>query len=666
MTQLGVAPSPTKEQLAALEMLERFMDSDRVAFVLLGAAGTGKTTMIRYLADRAAQRHRNACVLAPTGRAARVAGQRTGLEARTVHSHLYSFLDLETDNENVESSLTMVFGLRPNNAPSGTLYIVDEASMLSDREDKDGFLRFGSGRLLADLVHFAALHDREQGHQVVFVGDPAQLPPVGSPNSPALSIDALSNRYGVEAESLELTDVLRQQAGSGILTTAHRIRGQIGAEVYSGLFLDEEEDDVEATPPERAVPTYLQKAKEGGLDAVILIARTNLEVAELNASVRRELFGLVPVLVENDRLMIVQNNQLYHLFNGDFVDVVFVSGQVERRSPLKGVSLAWRTVVVREAHSSREVTAFLLGDLITSDAGNLTPEQSQALLVDFRQRHPNLKPKMPAFRDALQNDPYVNALRTRQGYALTCHKAQGGEWPTAIVVFDGREKGWANENYFRWVYTAITRTQRTLVAVRPPRHTPTSDLDWEEFVPPPTPSMKTGSVDSLLQDEGISITGVQDMPYRRRLTISRGDVVGRVDVNYDGSRIVKSFQPLGSGRGRELADEAIKHMSALVGTALDAEDAGAGAPVFEPDDGFFDGKPHLATLFQQSLEAFRDADIVVESIEHHQWMERYTVRRRLDRSTLDLYYNAKGRFPNAKPHEPSKLAAEVLALWKTL
>lgn len=655
-------PLPTEEQGRALETLERFMDSDRAAFVLLGAAGTGKTTMIRHLADRAEARGRAVHLLAPTGRAARVAARRTGLPAQTIHSHLYSYRETETNADDAESRVTLVFGLRPNDAPPSTLYVVDEASMVADRKDEDGLLRFGSGRLLTDLVRYTALHDRNRGHQIVFVGDPAQLPPVGSPDSPALALRALTERHGLDAEAFELTEVLRQQAGSGILESAHKIRQQIGEGDFSSLALDVAAADVEAGPPDEAVPTYLEVVRTGGLDAAVLIARTNKATAALNAAVRRELFRAVPPLVEGDRLIVVQNNLRYGLFNGDFVEVVAVGEYVERRTPLKGVALSWREVTVREADSGREVTSYLLDDLITSEAGNLSPEQVQALIVDFRRRHPHLKPKTTAFEEALRNDPYVHALRARHGYALTCHKAQGGEWPTAIVVFDGRDRGWANEDYFRWTYTAITRAKERLVAVRSPRHTATSDLTWSESEAPLKALAEAGGIERILSACGLDVTDVQDMPYRRRLTLVRDGMVGRVDIVYDGKQVVKSVQPLGTGPGGEVAAEAARSLDAIVGNLIETE-AEAAHP-FEPPEGFFDGQPHLASLFSELQEALRGTEIDIQSVEHHQWMERYTFGRDGERAVVDVYYNAKGRLTKARPVQPSALADEVQTRWR--
>lgn len=656
-------PPPTEEQTHALGALERFMSSNRAAFVLLGAAGTGKTTLLRHLAERAEAQGRTIHLLAPTGRAARVAARRTGLPAQTIHSHIYSYLETEADTDDVESSVTLVFGLRPNDAPPGTLFVVDEASMVADRKDEDGMLRFGSGRLLTDLIRYAALHDRIRGHQVVFVGDPAQLPPVGSPNSPALVIQTLAERHGLDAEALELTQVLRQRAESGILESAHRIRSQISASDFSSLGIEETASDVETVLSTETVATYLKKIEKGGLDAAILIARTNKATAALNAAVRQVLFRGVPSLVERDRLIIVQNNLCYELFNGDFVEVIAVSDHVEQRTPLKGIALSWREVTVREADSKREVTAYLLDDLITSEAGNLSSEQVQALIVDFRQRYPHLKPKTTAFEEALRSDPYVHALRARHGYALTCHKAQGGEWPTAIVVFDGRTKGWANEDYFRWTYTAITRAKDRLVVVRPPRHTAISDLMWTgtDTTTPSTPLLETGRLEDLLSSSGLNMTGVQDLPYRRRLTFTRNGVVGRVDIVYDGKQVVKSVQPMGSGSGGELAADAVRSLGALIGNLLDTE-AELTHP-FEPPEDFFEGQPHLTDLYRKFRQTLEGTGIVIASIKHHQWMERYTFCRNGECAELDIYYNAKGRFTKARAVRPSALVEEIQALW---
>ncbi len=668
------APPPTAEQARALEALERFMDSRRAAFVLLGAAGTGKTTLLAHVAALAETRGRTVRLLAPTGRAARVAARHARREAQTIHSHLYSYQEMQAEGDDPEATVALVFGLRENDGPPGTLYLVDEASMVSDTKEAEegGLLRFGSGRLLSDLVRFAALHDRERGHQVVFVGDPAQLPPVGSPDSPALSARALAERHGLDAEAFELTEVLRQRSGSGILASAHRIRRQIGAGDFASLALKEEAPDVEEVPPDGAVATYLRAVEAGGLDAAILIARTNRTAAALNAAVRRAWLGEVPGLVAGDRLIVVQNNPLHRLYNGDFVEVVAVSERVERRRPLKGVGLTWREVTVREASSGREVTALLMDDLVTSDAGNLTHQEVQALVVDFRQRHPHLKPKTRPFEEALRRDPYVHALRARHGYALTCHKAQGGEWPTAIVVFDGREKGWANEDYFRWTYTAITRAKGRLVAVRPPRHTATSGVAWADTSGPastgaaPAAPAASANVGALLAGAALSVSSAQDRPYCRRLTLTRAGVVGRVDVFYDGKRVVKSVQPLGSGPGGELSAEAAALLAPLVGTVLDGAGAAgeAGRPrAFEPPDGFFDEHPHLADLFERFQRALAGTGITVEDVSHHQWMERYTFRRGGERAEINVYYNAKGRFTKALAVRPSALAEEVRTRW---
>ena len=664
---LDSAPKPvavlTEEQGRVLSAVKSFMASDRGAFVLLGAAGTGKTTLLSHIAKEAVTRGRMVQILTPTGRAASVASQRTGLKARTIHSYIYNYGGIKVDDDDVESSVTLTFDLRPNDAPSGTIYLIDEASMVADHPTKDGQIRFGSGRLLSDLISFTQLQDRNYGHQVIFVGDPAQLPPVGSPNSPALEVGILRERFGITAEVFELTVVLRQKTGSGILKSAHRIRQQISRGDFSALGLDEEGADVEEVSHLQVVSVFLKATEAGGPDAAILIAPTNRVTAELNSAVRRSLFGAVPALVEGDRLIIVQNNLELLLFNGDFVDLMEVSERVERRTPLRGVTLTWREVTVRETRSHRRVTAFLIEDLVHSATGNLSAEQERALMVDFRTRHPHLKPHSKSFEEALRSDPYVRALRARHGYALTCHKAQGGEWPTAIIVFDGRKSGWANEDYFRWTYTAISRARQRLIVVRPPRHTAYSDLSWEDTGTANEPVTEVKGITVALKSIRIEITATQDLPFRRRFTLARDGIVGRIDLVYDGKRIVKSVQPMGMGAGRELAIEAVCALVPVVGQPLDPKDDES--QVFDPPADFFEGQPHLASFFDELRSALSGTEIEIISVEHHQWMERYVLRRGNERAQLDFFYNGKGRITKARPAQPSKLAAEVQERWQT-
>ncbi len=662
-------PPPTPEQAEALAALNAFLASARSAFVLLGAAGTGKTTLLQHLAARADALGRPVHLLAPTGRAARVAAARTGRTARTLHSHLYTYERLETtDADDPEAAVSLRFGLRkPDEAPA-TVFIVDEASMVSDsRDEAETLLAFGSGRLLSDLIAYAGLSDRSRGHQVVFVGDPAQLPPVGSPRSPALVPAYLAERHGLDAEAFELRHVMRQKQGSGILASAHRIRRGIEAGDFAALCLDEDAADVAAVAPEEAVPAYLDAVRAGGFDAAILIAPTNRAASALNAQVRTAYFGRVPLLVPGDRLIVVQNNLLHDLYNGDFVEVVGVSERAEQRRPLKDVTLSWRELTVRQVGTGLQRTTLILDGLVASETGNLTPREAQALIVDFRQRHPHLKPKMKAFEEAMRSDPYLHALRVRHGYALTCHKAQGGEWPTAIVAFDGRAAGWDNESYFRWTYTAITRASTRLVAVWPPRYTLTSDVGWmggEVARSAPRPVGEGGAM-TWLAPAGIAVTATQEMPYRNRVTVTRDGLVGRIDVVYDGKGIVKSVGPLGSGPGQELAVEAAALLLPMVGLALHA--AAVEAPDADaPSPDWFADTPHLAVLYDRFRAALDGTDICIEAVAHHAWMERYSFRRGLERAQIDVYYNGKGRFTRARPVQPGALATEIQVRWNSL
>ncbi|RMH53560.1 MAG: hypothetical protein D6685_15635 [Bacteroidetes bacterium] len=659
-------PVLTEEQQRALDAMTRFLYGEAPAFILLGAAGTGKTTLLHYLVQRAHRQGRNVCLMAPTGRAARIIARRTGCEAHTIHSHIYNYKGTHTEEEDVEAGVKILFGLRPLKDPPGTLYVVDEASMVSDHVVKDeGLLRFGSGRLLTDLMMFAALHDRRRGNQIVFVGDPAQLPPVGSPESPALNPGRLAERLGADVEAFELTTVLRQQEGSGILQTAHRLREQIRSGDYAALRIGGEEAGIETIPDDAIVERYEQATRQDR-DTAIIITRTNREAHALNQSIRQARFGQVPWLVEGDRLIVVQNNPLHDVYNGDFVDVVTVSPETIVRRPVKDVTLTWREVTIRHLEHRRLITAYLLENVLTTEEGRLSSRMLQALLIDFRKRHEKLKTGTREFEETLRQDSFVQALQLRHGYALTCHKAQGGEWPEAIVVFDGRDRGWDNENYFRWTYTAITRARRSLLVVRPPAHTATSDLSWSETTraePVSASSVADGmNPERLLARAGISLGEIQDMPYRRRIICTRDGCSARVDLIYNARHVITAVQPVGPGDA--LAQEVVRILEPLRGTVLEQAAGEADAPdPFVPPPDFFEGQPHLAAFYERMCALLEGTDIFIEAITHYPWMERYTFRRRGERAEINFWYNGKGRFTKASPVHPTTLARDIYDRW---
>lgn len=454
-----VAPSPDQQQV--LDCLAAFLDSPTNASIVLGAAGTGKTTIVQHLAGLVRDRRRTLVVLAPTGRAARVASERTGLAARTVHSCLYVHESL-TLKDNLP---TRRFKRRTNADAEGVVYVVDEASMVPGTADADGgMLLFGSGSLLADLVAFVR---SGTGCQLVFVGDPAQLPPVRETHSPALCATSLAE-HGLTVDGPhELTEIHRHAAGGGILRAAHAVRTSIAEGDHRHLWVEVASDTASISEHD-LVASYVADVTAGGPDAAVMIARTNARVSRLNREARRLLNGPdADTLVVGDRLSVVYGPPAEALGNGDLVDVLSVADYPEVRRPL-GIELRWRDATVRDG-SGREHDVMLLESLLDGTEGALGQQGWQALMVDFRERHDRLKEGTPAFEEALTNDRYMSALHVRYGHALTAHKAQGGEWPTAYVVFNLLNNSWRTEEAFRWTYTAMTRARTRLVGSPLPR-----------------------------------------------------------------------------------------------------------------------------------------------------------------------------------------------------
>lgn len=490
--------TPTASQAAALEGIAEFLRSDEDCCVLTGSAGTGKTSLLAALLQRLREQRSPHELLAPTGRAARILASKTRADARTIHGAIYQLEELEVvpaASGRDEPGVRLHFRLREEGA-FGALLVIDEASMIADQARSQDALRFGSGALLADLLRFARLAPRgeERRSKILFVGDPAQLPPVGQEVSPALSPEHLREHYGLRVRALELREVLRQAQGSALLDCATALRDALRARRFDRFGLGER------------APAALARVESGveignvtvgaGIDLVVaaerehrassvLICGTNAAARDLNRAVRARLRGREDdELGVGDLLLVNQNAPRYGLMNGDLVRVLEIEPDTEVRSvALQGVEraieLRFRPAVVGYRDPAQGVTrvpCLLLENLLDSAERGLVPAEQRALLVDFRRRFPELEPGSAEFALALQDDPHYNALQVKYGYALTCHKAQGGEWDRVVVHFGGL-RGLRSEAFFRWAYTAITRARRQLLAIAAPRFEPGGSED---------------------------------------------------------------------------------------------------------------------------------------------------------------------------------------------
>ncbi|MCB9282937.1 MAG: AAA family ATPase [Lewinellaceae bacterium] len=455
----------TPHQQQAFDQLQKFLeDSIHQVFVLKGYAGTGKTTLVGLLADWLKKERRHTQLLATTGRAAKVLQNRTGHPAITVHSCIFAFDDISGEPEQDQSStlqtggqLQLNFDLRPSDIdPKDMVYIIDEASMISHEPARESHTaRFGSGRLLHDLFEYA------DGRKVVFVGDPCQLPPIAeNPFSSALNAGFLNKILGVKARETELTEIMRQRAHSEILHLASPFRESVRHEQYEQYpkVIQPKEAQASLVPNEfKLVNDYVSRIRGHQYGEAIMIGFSNWQINNLNQEIRKQLFPNTQ-LQPQELLLVVQNSYDVELANGDQIIL-------EKAEPAgHKAGLSFLKVQVRALHNDEVYETLLIQDLLYNKNPGLTPEETQRLLIDFhyRMREMGIQRKTDLYRQFMRSDPYLNALRAKFGYAMTCHKAQGGEWPHVYLNIHKSIYGMPRPNLYRWYYTALTRAQQHL------------------------------------------------------------------------------------------------------------------------------------------------------------------------------------------------------------
>ena len=600
----------TQEQSAALQAIQSFvLDDKQDAFILRGSAGTGKTTLIAKLVDTLDFMNLSYGLLAPTGRAARILGNKikqiaptAHCEGATIHSAIYTLDHMEV-NEGAETAndpgLRMFFPLKEEESML-SLFVIDESSMVGDKETLGDVMRFGTGRLLKDVITYARIRrpGRTDDHitKLLFVGDPAQLPPVGENSSPALDDDYLRSEHKLQVSSFDLKNVMRQARGSAILDRATELRDALLAKSFNTFSLQPNQQDIEQVESQKAIDLVVEGLQQK--DSNVVVVHSNATALKYNRNIRERRWGNPGLPIQaGDTLLVNKNSTTHALSNGDLVKVIEVAPD-SKHVPvhLKGgheVELWFRDVTVAFRDSSGHIIQTpckVLENLLTSPHRELSALEQRALLVDFRKRHPDLQPKSAEFRKTIRRDPYFNALQVKYGYVMTCHKAQGGEWSTVIVDFEANV-GARNASFFRWSYTAITRAARKLIIVNPPDFTPVSGIDWRgasgSSATSPQPDMQGLVADpdwlrlsfsaataplmpihqklrTVWGAQGITIERLQHLQYCERYTVLRNGQRASVQYHYNGKfQVGKSSVVPGAVSDSTLADEALTSINAL-------------------------------------------------------------------------------------------------------
>lgn len=472
LQQFGFPPTP--EQAQALDVFVQFMtDSNPHAVMILrGSAGTGKTSLSGAIVRTLRAVRQKVMLLAPTGRAAKVFSLNSGMPAYTIHRRIY--------REKAFAGVDGQFNLN-DNLYTDTLFMVDEASMITNLGL--GGTTFGSGCLLDDLIHFVY---QGRNDRLLLIGDKAQLPPVGEEESPALSA-AMLQGYGLSVYECDLNEVVRQSQQSGILFNATRIRQMITHDDITQLpkirFYGF--SDIREMPGAELIEALGDSYHQVGLDDTIVVTRSNKRANIFNQGIRNMVLDREEELESGDMLMIVKNNYYWmeeerkkikeseerkvqsnelpaFLANGDRAKVMKVS----RRIDLYGFHFA--TLLLKfPDYDNYELEATVLLDTLTSEAPALTHDQQEQLFHKIEEDYQDIPLKADRMK-AIRQDPYFNALQVKFAYAVTCHKAQGGQWSHVYVDQGYMTDEMLTPDYIHWLYTAFTRATEMLYLVNWP------------------------------------------------------------------------------------------------------------------------------------------------------------------------------------------------------
>ena len=450
---------PTFEQEIAVKSLSEFLLStaNDTVFVLRGYAGTGKTSLVGALVKAMDKLQQKSVLLAPTGRAAKVFSAYAGHPAFTIHKKIYrqqSFSN-EVSNFSINDNLT-----------THTLYIVDEASMISN-EGLSGSM-FGTGRLLDDLVEFVY---SGVGCRLLLMGDTAQLPPVGEEQSPALATEALKG-YGLNVIEVDLTQVVRQVQSSGILWNATQIRQLIAEDECFSLPKIKVSGfpDIQVVRGDELIDTLTGCYEKDGMDETIVVCRSNKRANIYNKGIRAQILYREDELNTGDLLMVAKNNYFWtekykemdFIANGE----IAVVRRVRRTRELYGFRLA-EVLLAFPDQNDFELEANLLLDTLHSDAPALPKTENDRLFYSVLEDYVDITVKRERMKK-MKADPHYNALQVKYAYAVTCHKAQGGQWQNVFLDQGYMSDEYLTPDYFRWLYTAFTRASKTLYLVNYP------------------------------------------------------------------------------------------------------------------------------------------------------------------------------------------------------
>lgn len=424
-------------------------------FVLKGYAGTGKTSVISTLVNNLASVHWQYVLLAPTGRAAKVISNYANQSAYTIHKKIYF--------PKKQAGASVGFTMQPNKHKN-TVFIVDEASMISDHSNDSQL--YENGSLLDDLIMYVY---SGQNCKLILVGDTAQLPPVGSTESPALNIDKLMRNYNMDVTHIELSEVMRQATASGILYNATELRELLNQNFWDHISFKTQgfKDIVHLTDGYDIQDAIYSAYNNYSIEDTAFIVRSNKRANQYNQQIRMRILDRDSEIAAGDFMMVVKNNYFWlkdskhtdFIANGDIIEILEIYKTIE----LYGFRFAKVKVRLIDYPNEPAFETMILLDTLYSESPSLTYNQQnqlyQEIMLDYQHERAQYK-KLQKMRE----NEYFNALQVKFSYAITCHKSQGGQWNTVFIEKPFLPDG-ISEDYIRWLYTAMTRAKDKLYLI---------------------------------------------------------------------------------------------------------------------------------------------------------------------------------------------------------
>ncbi len=446
---------PTDGQAIVMYHLSAFLLSQKEnpTYILRGYAGTGKTTLVKTLVRTLPYIGMRYVLMAPTGRAAKVLSSYTGQSASTIHRRIYQAMTFP------DGSIRIA---RAENKFKNALFIVDEASMIGEQKE------FGGSSLLDDLLGYVF---SGENCRLLLIGDTAQLPPVGSNESPALDCEYLKSQFPITAATYELTEVKRQALESGILYNATDIRQLLSQNLYEyelPLFHLQGFDDIQKIEPETFEEMLHNAFANMSDNEAVIICKSNKRANLFNQAIRGRILNIEGEIATGDKLMVVKNNYYWtesnpdinFIANGDMAEI----RKIKHFDEMYGFRFADVELSFTDYPDAPNLEAKILLDTLNSNSPSLTEDENKRLFAAIEEDYMDIPNRKERYKEMKKN-PWFNALQVKFAYALTCHKTQGGQWNTVFIDSSLNQKETLEVEDLRWIYTALTRAQKRVCFV---------------------------------------------------------------------------------------------------------------------------------------------------------------------------------------------------------